>query len=269
MTERLLPIVNSVAEHPAFDCSAIRFVRPHGAAILVAVCQHVSCLAGGEPVRLINLQPSVFAYLDRIDFFARANADAVHPPLSLSDLWSRNSHSAGLLELMPIRSQSNLNDIMARAQTILARWFSFDSPEYARGVTLLSEACSNIILHSDSKGVAMMQKYSRGDKVEVELAISDVGCGIPQSLRSVHGSVASGCSQYILRAMKGLSARGLEAIGQGLGAIWSAIRLHGGSLLIRSESGRVVARQESCTQVDGLTPFPGTHVAIRLERKVA
>lgn len=264
MTEELLTAGNDITDDPTFDCSAIGFVRPCGAAAFASLCQHASHPNGGERVRLLNLRPNVYAYLDRIDFFARANAVPVNPPLEYGDLWNRNPRSLSVIELMPIRSRSDRDAALAHAQAILGRWFGQGSPEYCRGTTVLSEACNNIIQHSGGEGVAMLQKYGHGDAVEVELAISDTGCGIPQSLRRVYGPITSRCSQYITRALTGLSSRGRDVIGQGLGAIWETIQVWGGTLLIRSESGRVIARHKTVSQQDGLTHFPGTHVAIRL-----
>ncbi len=129
-------------------------------------------------------------------------------------------------------------------------------------VCLLSEACSNVATHSGATGYVTIQKYVRGASVDVELAIVDLGCGIRDSLIQTHGFVAETCSGYIQRALNGLSARGIDEYGFGLGAMRKATTTSGGSLFIRSEEGRLSARQYGTTACDGLSSFPGTQVEL-------
>ena len=134
-------------------------------------------------------------------------------------------------------------------------------------MTLLSEACSNIVDHSGDTGIVIVQKYDRRSYVDVNLAISDLGRGIRRSLEAKHGTISTTCAGYIDHALAGLSARPGERGGQGLGAIQRIATQSGGSLHIRSEMGGISTQTTGVTIHDGLCFFPGAQIAVTFRSK--
>ena len=161
----------------------------------------------------------------------------------------------------------DIYEVTARAGRILAYWLGSSSQDIGNIVTLLSEACSNIVDHSRDTGVVTIQKYERKYYIDVNLAIGDLGQGIRQSLMAVHGAVTDTCVGYIEKALAGLSARSGERGGQGLGAIQRIATESGGSLHVRSEMGSVLAKASGTATRDGLYFFPGTQIAITFRSK--
>lgn len=245
-----------------FDLSAVTWVCPYGAVILLGACRYLAQLSGG-PVAMMSLRNEVHAYLRRIGFFDRAGEAACTPdPFDAANDWSRSAASSNVLELVPVGDHLDVYGVGSRARKILGYWLSHATYDIDQIVSLLAEACSNVVDHSHDVGVVTIQKYGRGHYVDIELAISDLGVGIRRSLATAHGDLADTCSGYIERALAGLTARPAGRGGQGLGAIQRIATASGGSLLIRSETGRVFVQATSVTKRDGLAFLPGTQIAV-------
>lgn len=262
--ERFFTVIHSLsASGPiTLDLTYITWIQPYGAISLLGMCRYLEQLTKSS-VRLTGLPRSIHAYLRRIDFFT-CGAETVYttdPFNAINDL-GRSSSSSNVLELFPIRVHEDIYEVAARARRILAYWLGSSSQDIGNIVTLLSEACSNIVDHSRDTGVVTIQKYERKYYIDVNLAIGDLGQGIRQSLMAVHGAVTDTCAGYIEKALAGLSARSGERGGQGLGAIQRIATESGGSLHIRSEMGSVLAQASGTATRDGLYFFPGTQIAI-------
>lgn len=246
----------------SLDVSAVTWVCPFGAVILLGACRYLAQLSGGL-VAIVSLRSEVHAYLRRIDFFDRAGEVAYTPdPFDSADDWSRSEISSNVLELVPVGNPLDVYEVGSRARKILGYWLSHASYDVDQIVSLLAEACSNVVDHSHDVGVVTIQKYERGHYVDIELAISDLGVGIRRSLAAAHRDLADTCSGYIERALAGLTARPSGRGGQGLGAIQRIATASGGSLFIRSETGRLLVQATSVTKRDGLAFFPGTQIAV-------
>jgi len=107
-----------------------------------------------------------------------------------------------------------------------------------------------------------MQKYERDGTVDIELAIGDRGRGIRGSLEAKHGPLAGSSSSVIGRALAGLSGRVSGPGGNGLSMIRQIATSTGGSLDIRSTTGRQTAWQAGGRAADNLAAFPGTQIAV-------
>jgi len=247
----------------ALDLAPVTWIHPYGAISILGSCRYLRQLTR-KPVRLTGLQTHIHAYLRRIDFFKYDpetvyTTDLFHSSCELG----RSSSSSNVLELFPIRTSEDVYAVAARARRILTYWFDKNSSyNIDKIVTLLAEACSNIVDHSGDTGVVIVQKYDHKHYVEIKLAISDLGRGIRQSLIAVHGELSNTFTGYIEQALAGLSARSGQKGGQGLGAIQRIATENGGSLYIRSEMGSVLAQATGTVAQDNLCFFPGTQIAI-------
>lgn len=243
------------------DLSNVKWICPYGSVILFGACRYLTQLSG-QKVRITALSQAVHAYLRRIDFFQRASEVALTTDTfySVHD-WSRKSESSGVLELVSITSHSDVYQVGNRARKILKHWLKNATEDIDRIVSLLAEACSNVVDHSSDIGMVVIQKYERVGYVDVQLAIYDFGIGIRQSLINTHGDLHQSCADYIQSALEGLTSRHGRG-GQGLGAIQRIATTSGGRLSIRSETGFVLSTTDSTSQQDGLSFFPGTQVAV-------
>ena len=243
------------------DLSAATWICPYGAVMLLGTCRYLAQLSRG-PVQIAELQTAVHAYLRRVDFFERAAGIAfTNDPFDGTHELGRSPASTNVLELVPVSQVADVYEVANRARRILRYWLGGTSDDIDRVVSLLAEACNNIVDPSCDTGLVTIQKYERGSCVDVHLAILDMGIGIRRSLAAVHGKVAASAGGFIEQALAGLSARQGRG-GQGLGAIQRIATASGGRLFIRSETGSALATPGALTINDGLAFFPGTQVAI-------
>jgi anti-sigma regulatory factor (Ser/Thr protein kinase) len=257
----LLPgaVVRGLTE---LDLSHVTWVRPFGAATLLLSCRYLAEHIGSA-VRLTRLRANVHAYLRRIDFFDSSDGCAyTRDRLAPAEEFSRGVASPNVLELLPIRTTADVDWSVARGRRIMEQWLDAGSHAIGKIITLLSEACGNVAAHSNALGYVTIQKYVRRSHVDVELAITDLGCGIRGSLVQTHGTVAHTCSGYIQRVVDGLSAHGIGESGLGLHTMRRITTASGGSLFIRSETGSLRAHGDSTMTRDGLSPFPGTQLSL-------
>jgi anti-sigma regulatory factor (Ser/Thr protein kinase) len=266
--ETFLPSVWSSREPSdqsiALDLRDVRWVCPYGALLLVQVCALLA-QSTGHAVRITGMQPDIHAYLRRIDFFLAAGDSAFTEDPCEGENLSRRPASTNVLELTHIGGSGDIAQAMDHARRILAYWLSASDDHIGRVMTLISESCSNIVQHSGATGWIVIQKYDRTSQglVAVELAIGDLGKGIRASLREVHGEVASETSEYIGRALSGMSARGVGAVGQGLGAMRDTAVGSGGHLFIHSGNGRLWVNGTGIDADDDSVVLPGTQLALR------
>jgi len=249
-----------------FDAAAVSFVCPYGAIVLLSVCRHLA-RERGRPVALVGLQEPVHAYLHRLDFFrAGRGSVVVNRPLHGSAALMRSSASLNVLEMTVVRSLREVYDATAHALLIFKAWLGMDASAAHRVACCIAEACENVVEHSQDTGVVVAQKYVYADFTEVQLAIADLGVGIRQSLSSAHTEVEDTPAGWIKRAVAGLSSRA-EGVGQGLGEIRRIATRTGGSLLIRSGTGRALYAQNYARYTDvsaELGGLPGTQLSVTL-----
>ncbi len=262
--ESLLSRISIVEAHRPviLDLTPVNWICPYGAVILLSTCRSLHQRTG-RSVRLAGLQQDIHAYLRRIDFFERIMPAAfTSDPFNPVFDYGRSPASSNVLELAPIMQPADVYIVAERARQILNAWLVGSTHDTNQIVRLLSEACSNVVDHSQDMGMAIIQKYHHPRFVKVELAICDLGLGIRGSLVAAHGEVAASCAGYIHQALQGLSARPGGHIGQGLGAIQQIVVNTGGSLFVRSETGHVLVQQGGMLSSDDLPYFPRTQIAI-------
>lgn len=244
------------------DLAGVSWIRPYGVVALFEGCRFLHHHSHMR-VCLTGLQIPVHAYLRRIDFF-KYGKDVFYTDesFSLANEMNRNSFSPNILEIFPISASRDIYDITARVQCILTDFLEKAHDDIGYIVTLISEACSNVVDHSHDAGIITIQKYKHNGITQVILGIGDMGQGIRQSLMAVHGSIAPTCAAYIQRAIGGLTARPNERGGLGLGSIQNIAVKSGGSLYIRSETGSVQVSPSGAIVRENLHFFPGTQISI-------
>ena len=248
---------------PVLDLAAVSFVRPYGAVQLLGACVRLAG-ATGRMVELRNIRLPVHAYLRRVNFFTSVpNVVITHNPFNSADELSRSPASTNVLELHPIALPSDITAAVEAADRILKYWLSHSLKDRGRVIDLVSEACNNVVEHSDGTGWVVAQKYER-QGVAVELAIADDGIGIPGSLERARGRVASADSEYITKAIKGLSSKRPQK-SVGLPTMRTTTGTSGGYLFIRSSQGEVMARDGRFLPRVRSVVVPGTQLAMCFE----
>ncbi|MBK8985325.1 MAG: sensor histidine kinase [Chloroflexi bacterium] len=218
-----------------------------------------------RPVRLVNLNPDLLAYLKRVNLFTVAKEWLQLGEEVLAEFhWNRNPQTANLLELTPITNAGDVAKVMERAEAIFSRWLQL--PNLGSLLKVISELCSNIYQHSgDPHGFVLIQRYqyiSRGE-VEVVLAAGDMGRGIRGSLAAKYPELGVEPVKYIQAAMDGRTSRHTGRGGLGLRTVEETVAKEGGYVWLRSETAAIRSfgpnRRYPFTD---LTPMPGTQVVV-------
>lgn len=124
----------------------------------------------------------------------------------------------------------------------------------------------NVVEHAGSPagGFVAAQLYRRGQPDERAIvAVGDVGIGIRESLRELHGplSDAEAIDRAIQRDVSGLPDPGR---GQGLASVVEGVRGLGGVVRIRTGSAGRSITQGVSPATDMVSPLQGTIVGARL-----
>jgi len=261
--EAALALLTACPDGSAVDLvlDRIGWVCPYGAAMLLAACRYLA-VRSRRPVLVRGLIVGVHAYLRRIDFFtAYPDVVVTTDGFQAADDWARSAASSNVLELIPVITLDDVFVVAHRARSILTCWLGH-SVDVDRVVSLLAEACANVVDHSRDAGVVAIQKYERSGYVDVEIGIADIGQGVRRSLRAAHGDVAATCAGYIQQAFGGLSSRPGGRGGLGLDAIRRIAVTSGGGIYLRSETGCFWDGLGGTGVRDGLAWFPGTQLAV-------
>lgn len=266
------------------DLRGVDFVEPAGICGLATLLEYL--IPRSAEVKLALTGRDVAAYLERMDFFklfgGRISTDA-----DLSSLEERRRHNPGTLqELVNFQTEEEIPGIVRRIAEILET-MGYRMRERVDICSTLSEICANAAEHGVAGkdagapafgAYAAVQAYghvvsggSRGDRrngEEVIVAIADGGPGIRETLaRNPANAEFTGSDNDALRhAMKmGVSSSGEVGRGGGLNLVSQIAARAGGSLSLRSGSGRVTAYKDR-TNSRNVPQFPGTFVRVSLPR---
>lgn len=251
----------------------ISFIRPSGVILLLLICKEIFDKTRNV-ISITGLNESVVAYLERVGFL---EYDFVNISLNIP-WWKRLTKSAKSYSVIEISEMSSYNDVAnfaEKANEIFIEWFPGKKYEIYRANvnTIIMEICNNSIDHSsgcegiNGKCYCMLQRYnhlySLQNRVEICLSIGDLGIGIRDHLRKKHGWVGSSESEYIEKAIGGLSGRSDESGGLGLPRIKSITSENNGLLLLRSGKG-AVKLDDSINHIDCKHGFRGTQCYFNL-----
>jgi hypothetical protein len=175
------------------DASEVRFIDPHGLAVLGALLGPLE----GRRISMPWLDTQFAGYMDRMDFFQHCDIQDVEVPD-----WNRYDHPDRLLELRCLRSAMDTEEVANRlADAITGRLTRADpnaeiDPNTGRNEYLrfryplwysLSELLENAVTHAKRHGhpracVWVAAQFYQGNN-EVKFSVVDNGCGILRTLR--------------------------------------------------------------------------------------
>ena len=265
--ERLYSLIAETppASHYVFDMQEVAFIEPCGVMALLSAARQCTDVSGRRVI-LINIDEQVYLYLDRMNLFTLAG-QWLTPLKSATGRWSRNPHTAKLLELTTVCGSDDVEEVLERASRIFAPCLTED--ELGSLLSVLSELCSNIFEHSrDPYGCVLIQKYyqEQRQRESVRLSVGDLGRGVRANLVEAHGAFGGeGPLEYIRAAMNGRSSRLGGRGGLGLLNVRSILAEHGGYVCMRSETAAVTdfgGADVHCRS--GLAHVPGTQVSVAM-----
>ena len=239
------------------DLRAVEFVEPAGLCGLAALLEFL--IPRSEEVGIALAGRDVPAYLERMNFF-RLFGDRIRTNADVASLEERRRHNPGTLqELINFHTEQEIPGIIERISEILENQ-GYRLRERVAICSVLSEICANAAEHGRSSfgAYAAVQAYHhivsgprrRGE--EVLIAIADGGPGVRETL-----------SRHALEM--GVSGTGEIGRGGGLALVAGIAARSGGSLSLRSGSGRVTV-YENRKNSRHVPEFPGTLVRVSLPR---
>jgi len=267
-------------ESVVLDLRSVEFVEPSGICGLAALLEFLIPRSG--EVGLLLSGRNVPAYLERMNFF-RIFGDRVRTNADVASLEERRRGNPGTLqELINFHSEEEIPGIISRISEILENK-EYRLRERAAICATLSEICANAVEHGHSPfgAYAAVQAYQhivsgrhagprdgrRGE--EVLVAIADGGVGVRETLlrNPKYGEFTKTDNDALRHALKmGVSGTGEVGRGGGLAVVAQISARTGGSLSLRSGSGRVTYYGDR-TNSRNVPPFPGTFVRVSLPRK--
>jgi hypothetical protein len=260
-------------ESVVLDLRTVEFVEPAGLCGLAALLEYLTPRC--EEVNLALAGRDVPAYLERMDFF-RLFGGRVRTNVDVASLEERRRHNPGTLqELINFHTEQEIPEIIERISEILENQ-GYRLKERVAICSVLSEVCANAAEHGASSfgAYAAVQAYHhivsgprrRGE--EVLIAIADGGVGVRETLsRNPKYAEHTTTDNDALRLALEMGVSGTGEIGRGGGlALVARIAAGvGGSLSLRSGTGRVTVYEDRKNSRN-VPRFPGTFVRVSLPR---
>jgi hypothetical protein len=261
-------------ESVVLDLRSVEFVEPAGLCGLAALLELMISRSRLVGVRLSG--HNVPAYLERMDFF-RLFGHRIETNVDVAALEERRRGNPGTLqELINFHSEEEIPGIINRISEILTNK-GYRLRERAGICATLSEICANAVEHGNSPfgAYAAVQAYQhivsggrerRGE--EVLVAIADGGVGVRETLsrNPKYAGLVETDNDALRHALQmGVSGTGEIGRGGGLAVVGQISARAGGSLSLRSGSGRVTYYGDR-TKSRNVPSFPGTFVRVSLPR---
>jgi anti-sigma regulatory factor (Ser/Thr protein kinase) len=260
-------------EPVVLDLRTVEFVEPAGLCGLAALLEYL--IPRCEEVNLALAGRDVPAYLERMNFF-RLFGGRVRTNVDVASLEERRRHNPGTLqELVNFHTEQQIPGIIERISEILENQ-GYRLKERVAICSVLSEVCANAAEHGASSfgAYAAVQAYhhivsgARRRGEEVLLAITDGGVGVRQTLSrnpkyDEHTTTDNDALRLALEM--GVSATGEIGRGGGLALVARIAADSGGSLSLRSGTGRVTVYEDRKNSRN-VPQFPGTFVRVSLPR---
>ncbi len=255
------------------DLRTVEFVEPAGLCGLAALLEFLC--ARCEDVSLTLPGRDVPAYLERMNFF-RIFGGRIRTNADVEALEERRRHNPGTLqELINFHTEEEIPGIIHRISEILENQ-GYRLRERVAICSTLSEVCANAAEHGVSSfgAYAAVQAYhhivsgARRRGEEVLIAIADGGVGVRETLSrnpayAEHTATDNDALRHALEM--GVSATGEIGRGGGLALVAGIAARSGGSLSLRSGTGRVSV-YENRKNSRNVPQFPGTFVRVSLPR---
>ncbi len=262
------------------DLREVEFVEPAGICGLATLLEFL--IPRSKEVSVILSGRDVPAYLERMNFF-RLFGDRVKTNTDVASLEGRQRHNPGSLqELVNFHTEEEIPGIINRISEILENQ-GYRLRERVAVCSVLSEICANAAEHGSSSfgAYAAVQAYhhivsgrhgARSEEREGEeilVAIADGGVGVRETLSknpalAEHTATDNDALRQALTM--GVSGTGEIGRGGGLALVAQISGRAGGSLSLRSGSGRVTAYKDR-NNSRKVPNFPGTFVRVSLPRR--
>jgi hypothetical protein len=269
-------------ESVVLDLRSVEFVEPSGLCGLAALLEFLTLRS--DDIALALSGRNVPAYLERMNFF-RVFGDRIKTNADVAALTERRRGNPGTLqELVNFHSEEEIPGIINRVSEILENK-DYRLRERAAICATLSEVCANAVEHGHSSfgAYAAVQAYQhivsghhagssrerRGEEVLVAIADGGVGVRETPSRNPKYAEHTVSDNDALRHALKmGISGTGEIGRGGGLAVVGQIAARAGGSLSLRSGSGRVTFYGNR-TNSRNVPAFPGTFVRVSLPRKAA
>jgi hypothetical protein len=236
------------------DLCGLRALLDHAARHAGVV--HVDCPTSGQ----------VHRYLTRMNFYADL-PDNVILPRPVPQV-RRINRKERLVELSRINCGDDVQEFIGRAWDVTKGQLG-SGPLAKACATALGAATENVLDHASSPIGALVaaQRYQDG----LELAVVDLGAGIPTTLRRERMYAALSDLEAVERALDDkVTSTGVGGRGAGLYELVSAVGRTGNStLVIRSRHAHLTksvrAGRASTQRTTPSSPVPGTWISVRLQ----
>ncbi|MBV9468030.1 MAG: hypothetical protein JO316_08400 [Abitibacteriaceae bacterium] len=266
------------------DLSSMEFIDPYGMAGLTLFLNHLP--PASLPVHLTlqnwpgdegtasRLYSGSVAYLTRMNFW-----DAVTPTLDVKpeQLPVRPARVVDrnvLIEITILRTHEAISAMLRKTGEILQN-LSYTVPARGHILEVLSELCSNVLLHaqSDFGCVAAMQTYcNRKGTRYIVMGIGDAGIGIRRSLAAnpaLANRLHSDAQALGVAVQPGASRFATGGHGGGLPRVLEIAKRYNGRVSFRSGTGSMIyhGKEDHRRTFEG-PPLAGTQLRISLPEAV-
>lgn len=253
-----------------FDFSRVGFVNPEALIVLITASK-LAFEKVQRPVLWDKLKPDVYSYLERVNI-PSVRFVQLKKPKEAKKFYRSVRPSNNLVEFSIIKGWKEVGDAISKTKGVLNRWFPNKSIRYRQNLsTLVKETVENSIDHSGehtNEGVCYyaVQKYEQQNgKVEIHIAVGDIGVGMLTSLRRVHPETKDDTDAILGALIHGKSGRPSGRGGLGYVTIKEALAKLNGSLIIRS--GKAIVLYDShhdSPRIYRQNPnYPGTQIIFR------
>lgn len=264
--ERFYTLIDQLppANQYSLDMAGVNFIRSYGAIAMISVARRLAAKSG-NPLLLENLQRKVHSYLHFMRVF-ELGSEFIQAGKALPSPWQPESDTPDQLQLTLVTDAASVESIVTRAKQIYGHWLKISN--FGHLLTVISELCANIYQHSgDPMGCVLIQKIQTRtrSRIEVRLAVGDLGIGIRGSLSAHHTDIGNQPLEYLQAAMQGKTARPSGRGGMGLRRVEQFVETVGGYLWLRSETAAILSHGPGQVKTyDNLALVPGTQVAVEL-----
>jgi len=257
----------------------VKFIEPYGMCALVLFLNHLpsQCLpvhmvlpgwpAGPEPA---EAHGAAVGYLARMQFFPAVQQLLDVAPQDVPEHPGRVLDRHVLLEVSIMRSEDAISGMLHKTGDILQN-LRYTAPARGHVLEVLSELCSNVLMHSQSDfgAVAAMQTYrDKKGRRFVVMGIGDAGIGVRQSLGAnpaMADRLHSDAQALGVAVQPGASRFAVGGHGGGLPRVLDIARRYGGRVSLRSGSGSLIYHgEEHHRRTSVAPPLQGTQLRIAL-----
>jgi len=266
------------------DLSSCGFFDPYGMAGLVLFLNHLPPEALPARLQLRDWDSSTatpqsaheagrrgaFSYLWRMNFWDLVRPVLDAPPGALPEISNTVVDRNALLDLSILHSHAAISSALRQAGDILQN-LHYTVPARGHVLEVLSELCSNVLLHAQTEfgGVAAMQTYRNKNGVRyIVMGIGDAGIGVRASLAAngkLAGRLENDAQALGVAVQAGSSRFASGGHGGGLPRVLEIARRYGGRVAFRSGRGALTFNGSSQErQAFDAPPLLGTQLRISL-----